>query len=176
MVAPPGDDQHARPEENKSTQLHMDIEIVQAELDDHTELTEIALASKGYWGYPDAWLISWKDELQITPDKIESSLVYKAVVQGQVAGFYVLSGAGDLKTIDHLWVKPDYIGHGIGRQLFLHALAQAAEQAARQVEVVSDPNALGFYLKMGAYQVGTIPSSILGRELPVMRIDLHAVL
>jgi GNAT superfamily N-acetyltransferase len=176
MVAPSGNDQHARSEENKSTQLHMDIEIVQAELDDHTELTEIALASKGYWGYPDAWLASWEDELQITPDKIESSLVYKALVQGQVAGFYVLSGAGDLKTIDHLWVKPDYIGHGIGRQLFLHALAQAAEQAARQVEVVSDPNALGFYLKMGAYQVGTSPSSILGRELPILRIDLHAVL
>jgi GNAT superfamily N-acetyltransferase len=156
--------------------LQMDIEIVQAELDDHTELTEIALASKGYWGYPDAWMASWKDELQITPDKIESSLVYKAVEQGQVAGFYVLAGAGDIKMIDHLWVKPDYIGHGIGRELWMHALAQAAAQAARQVEVVSDPNALGFYLKMGAYQVGTIPSSILGRELPILRIDLHAVL
>jgi GNAT superfamily N-acetyltransferase len=154
----------------------MDIEIVQAELDDHPELTEIALASKGYWGYPDAWMASWKDELQITSEKIAISLVYKAIAQGHTAGFYVLAGAGDIKTIDHLWVKPAYIGHGIGRELLLHALAQAAGQAARQVEVVSDPNAVGFYLKMGAYQVGTIPSSILGRELPILRIDLHAVL
>jgi ribosomal protein S18 acetylase RimI-like enzyme len=154
----------------------MDIQIVQAELDDYTELTEIALASKAYWGYPDAWLESWKDELQITPEKIESSLVYKAVVHGEVAGFYILAGAGAIKTIDHLWVKPAYIGHGIGRELLVHALAQAAAQAARQVEIVSDTNAVGFYLKMGAYQVGTIPSSILGRELPILRIDLHAVL
>jgi ribosomal protein S18 acetylase RimI-like enzyme len=154
----------------------MDIDIVQAKRDDHTELTEIAFSSKGYWGYPDAWLASWEDELQITPDKIESSLVYKAVAQGQVAGFYVLAGAGKIKTLDHLWVKPDYIGYGIGRELLLHALAQASAQAARQVEIVSDPNALGFYLKMGAYQVGTSPSSILGRELPILRIDLHAVL
>jgi GNAT superfamily N-acetyltransferase len=154
----------------------MDIQIVQAELDDHTELTEIALASKAYWGYPDAWLESWADELQITPEKIESSLVYKAVVHGEVAGFYVLAGAGHIKTIDHLWVKPAKIGHRIGRELLMHALAQAAAQAARQVEIVSDPNAVGFYLKMGAYQVGSSPSSILGRELPILRIDLHAVL
>ncbi len=59
----------------------------------------------------------------------------------------------------------------IGRLLFKHTLRQAAALGASQVVIESDPNALDYYLKMGAYQVGT-RSSMLERELPILNVEV----
>ena len=152
----------------------MEIKIVQANSTDHKDLTEIALASKRYWGYPEEWIFAWKEQLQITAEMIENSLVYKAVSDGKTAGFYVLTGNSEKLELEHLWIKPENIGQGTGKILFEHALIQAARSGASRVEIESDPNALGFYKRMGAYQVGTHAYG-LERELPVLWVDIkHA--
>jgi GNAT superfamily N-acetyltransferase len=152
----------------------MDVEIFKANPENHAELTQIARASKGYWGYPEAWISAWSDQLRIYPETIEKDHVYQALVNGETAGFYVLSSQEERLLLDHLWIKPEYIGQGIGRVLFEHALRQAAGLGARQIEIEADPNALAFYLKMGAYQIGVRPSNF-GRELPLLIAEVdHA--
>jgi GNAT superfamily N-acetyltransferase len=152
----------------------MDIQILPADPSDHLELTQIARASKSYWGYPEDLLTAWSGQLLITPLMIEKNQVFKALDQDVTAGFYVLIGPAVKMALDHLWVKPEYIGRGIGRLLFQHAMHWAASLGARQVEIESDPNALGFYLKMGARHVGTRITS-MDRELPLLVIEVdHA--
>jgi ribosomal protein S18 acetylase RimI-like enzyme len=151
----------------------MAIQIQPADVSDHIELTQIARASKGYWGYPENWLSTWSEQLLITPLMIEKNQVFKAVGQEATAGFYVLIGTAAKMALDHLWVKPEFIGQGIGRLLFQHAMHQAAALGARQVEIESDPNALGFYLKMGAKQVGT-RITIMDRELPLLLMEVDS--
>jgi GNAT superfamily N-acetyltransferase len=77
--------------------------------------------------------------------------------------------------LEHLWVRPSHIGTGIGKELFLDAMERAAKLNVSEVELSADPNAAGFYERMGASQVGEIDSEIDGepRKIPRMKIDVR---
>jgi GNAT superfamily N-acetyltransferase len=137
------------------------------------DLTRIAKDAKRYWGYPEHWLKVWQDDLTILPDFVDNNPVYVAEEQGDVLGFYALIMGEDKAQLDHLWVAPAHIGSGVGKQLFIHAMQNAAGQNISEVEISSDPNAEGFYQKMGAHRVGETVSEIDGksRTLPRLSID-----
>ena len=64
-------------------------------------------------------------------------------------------------------------GRGVGKELFLDAMERAAALNLNAVELSADPNAAGFYSRMGAIQIGETDSVIDGqvRKLPRMKID-----
>ena len=65
---------------------------------------------------------------------------------------------------------------GVGRALFDHALDRAAALGAETLGIEADPNAEGFYLRMGATRVGEIAYELDGRErvLPLLTVDSQA--
>jgi len=138
------------------------------------KLTEIAFAAKRHWGYPEGWIEIWREELTVTPSFIERHEVFAAAENGKPIGFYALVTSEDLTELDHLWVLPELIGKGVGRQLLNHAIERAAVIGAQRIEIVSDPNAEGFYLKAGAKKIGEVISEIEGQErrLPRLAIDI----
>jgi GNAT superfamily N-acetyltransferase len=75
--------------------------------------------------------------------------------------------------LEHLWVTPACIGTGIGKELFLDAMDKAAALEVRDVEISADPNAAGFYKRMGATQIGEVDAPIDGkaRKLPRLKIE-----
>ncbi len=97
--------------------------------------------------------------------------MYVAFSGGEAVGFYALVGGG--LELEHLWVLPAWIGTGLGRTLFEHAMRRAAELGASLVRIESDPNAEGFYRRMGARRVGENVYELEGRErvLPVMVVE-----
>jgi len=68
--------------------------------------------------------------------------------------------------LEHCWVLPARIGHGVGARLLAHALATSRAARARTLSIASDPFAEGFYRRMGARPAGTVPSTPRGRTLP----------
>jgi GNAT superfamily N-acetyltransferase len=75
--------------------------------------------------------------------------------------------------LNDLWVEPGDIGTGIGSALFEAAFEVARTLPADQMLIVADPNAEGFYLRMGARRVGEEASEVVeGRRLPILLIDL----
>jgi GNAT superfamily N-acetyltransferase len=152
------------------------VEIRRAEPDDASALTRIAFAAKGHWGYPEHWMEHWREGLTITPEFIRRNEVYVAIVEEQPAGFYALVGEGRRIVLEHLWVLPERMGAGVGRALFDHATGRAAALGAGVVGIEADPNAEGFYLRMGARRVGEIVYEIDGRErvLPLLAMDVQA--
>ena len=76
--------------------------------------------------------------------------------------------------LDHFWVHPDWIGHGLGRALFDHACTKAQRLGSRTLRVIADPHAEAFYQHMGLIRIGAVPSLIPGRELPVLELSLEA--
>jgi predicted N-acetyltransferase YhbS len=52
--------------------------------------------------------------------------------------------------LDDLWVVPEWIREGIGSRLFRHAVNLVRDVGASRMEWVSDPEAVGFYERMGA--------------------------
>ena len=153
---------------------------------DSQVLTEIAHNAKRYWGYPESWIEHWKEDLTITPELISSCEVYVAgsepesaeedvaATDPQIDGFYAIGIRGEKAELEHMWVKPECIGSGIGKELLMHAMETAAFLNAAALEISSDPNAEGFYKRMGATRIGEINSEIEGqpRTLPRLSIDL----
>lgn len=151
------------------------MQIVRAKPEDATLLTAIAFAAKRHWGYPEKWIEGWRDLLTIRPGFITSHEVYAAILDDRPVGFHALGRPADRLNLLHLWVLPDAMGRGVGRALFSHALERAQTLGYCELEIESDPNAEGFYRRMGAQRVGTNVKELDGqrRELPVLVFEIH---
>jgi GNAT superfamily N-acetyltransferase len=151
------------------------VEIRRAIPEEAPALKALMIASKGYWAYSDEWMAAWVGRLVLTAQYLpdHSGEVYVAVLEPVLAGFYALLPQGPLCILDDLWVAPERIRTGVGRQLFAHALRRAGDLGADRMEWDAEPNAAGFYVRMGAQHLGeTISRS--GRTLPVMGIAIGA--
>jgi GNAT superfamily N-acetyltransferase len=151
------------------------IEIRRAEPRMADELTRIAHAAKAHWGYPESQIASWRDELTLTAEFIRSNLVHVAVCAGEPVGTYALIGSGRRLELEHFWIDPRWVGQGLGRALFEHATYEAVGLGATTLEILSDPHAEGFYLRMGARRTGEKPAPVdddPDRVLPRLLYDL----
>jgi GNAT superfamily N-acetyltransferase len=146
------------------------MQITRAKPEDAARLSEIAFAAKRHWGYPDRWMELWRDALTLTPEFVAGHETFAAVVDGQIVGFYALDGKNNRLHLLHLWVLPGWMGQGIGRSLFGHASERAKALGFRELEIESDPNAEGFYQRLGARRVGVNIHTVeqQRRELPVL--------
>jgi GNAT superfamily N-acetyltransferase len=150
------------------------MQIVRAKPEDAEALTEIAHAAKRHWDYPERWIQSWRDILTMRPEFIAANVAYSAIEDGRAVGFYLLTTESDGLHLDHLWIAPLAMGRGIGRALFEHAVGQARALGHQRLKIEADPNAEGFYTRMGAQRVGEAVTQIDGqrRELPILLYEL----
>lgn len=155
--------------------MPMQKNIRRAEPFEAETLTEISHAAKRHWGYPERWIECWRETLTITPEFIKTNEVYLAEEDGAALGFYALIMEGEEAELEHLWVRPERIGTGLGRELMEEAKSRAASLGARAINITGDPNAEGFYLRMGAQRLGQVSAPVDGtaRFLPRLRIDLE---
>ncbi len=134
-------------------------------------LTEIAFAAKQHWGYPAEWLAAWRYDLTVTADYIRTQRVVVAETDGLIAGFVGLLRTAEGDQLEHLWLRPSCMGRGLGRRLFEEAVNQARAAGITALQIRADPNAEGFYLKMGAVRIGEevyeLPGKIR-REVPLL--------
>jgi GNAT superfamily N-acetyltransferase len=150
------------------------MQIVRAKPEDAEALTEIAHAAKRHWGYPERWIESWHDTLTMRPEFIAANAAYCAVEESRAVGFYLLTTEADGMHLDHLWIAPHVMGRGIGCALFGHAVEETRRLGHRTLKIEADPNAEGFYTRMGARRVGEAVTEIEGqrRELPLLLYEL----
>ncbi len=151
----------------------MAIKIRRAHYEETSTLSEIALAAKRHWDYPEEWIQKWAPLLTFTPQQIKDADVFAAVVDSELVGFYRLFTRKPRATLEDLWIRPDFIGKGIGHVLFEHAVTRCHVAGVDILEVEADPHAQGFYEKMGMHKVGEHPSDVDGqRNLPMMELKL----
>lgn len=150
--------------------------IRQAQPNEADLLTDVTLRSKAYWGYDADFMKNVTPILTIHAETIATSEYWVLETDGVVQGYYSLEAPiEDSITLENLFIVPEAIGKGYGKTLLRHALQTAVERGFKVVTLDSDPNAEGFYLKLGAERVGERPSNIMAnRILPLMRFDLHA--
>ena len=137
-------------------------------------LTQIALSAKAHWGYPDPWLEIWMPQLTFSPEYFEENESWLVVDNAKPIAFYTLQEKNGNAWLENLWVLPEYIGKGVGKRLFLHATELARQRGFKILQLEADPNAVGFYEKMGMHKIGERQSEIEGqpRSLPIMEVDL----
>jgi GNAT superfamily N-acetyltransferase len=148
------------------------IRIRRARPTDADELTRIAHAAKRHWRYPEGLIRRWRADLTVTPESIAAAPVYCAAGPGALLGFYALSGRRDRRALEHMWVDPAHMGAGLGRRLFQHLRRGLRRARVTRLRIAADPNAEGFYLRMGAARIGSIASTPPGRRLPLLELRL----
>jgi GNAT superfamily N-acetyltransferase len=138
------------------------------------KLTQIALAAKRYWGYPEHWIKLWTSQLTFDSGYFEENESWAAEVDGRPVAFYTLLDKNRIAWLENLWVMPELIGSGIGRQLFLHASQLAHSRGYKILQLEADPNAAGFYEKMGMHKIAERRYELDGqpRILPLMEMKL----
>ncbi len=143
----------------------MKITIQEALPQQADTLSIICQTAKAHWGYTQAQLDGWRDEfLTIRESYIEENSAWVALDGEQIAGFGAIINESDQHILDHLWILPDYIGKGVGKKLF-HHIAQIVPQFI----FTSDPNADGFYRKMGAVKIDEEYSVLQDKMLTVFQ-------
>jgi GNAT superfamily N-acetyltransferase len=155
-------------------ELPAGLQIVRAQAFDAPRLSRIAVEAKRALAYPEDWIDYWRNELSISPSRVLSSETYCATLDGKIAGFYELRRNQRFVELEHLWVLPRHQRRGIGLALFAHAVERARECGFKGFVITSDPNAAGFYKKMGARQFDTLCTEVQGqvRELPMFVYDV----
>jgi GNAT superfamily N-acetyltransferase len=152
--------------------MPLSIRIRAADRDEGERLREIAIASKSYWAYDLDRVREWAEGGDFSADALSGKHVYVAEVDGRVVGWAALILRGEVCFLDDLWVDPASIGVGIGSRLFRHVAEIGAQLGAARMEWEAEPNAVGFYERMGGRYLRDSEPSDWGRALPVMGLDL----
>jgi GNAT superfamily N-acetyltransferase len=136
-------------------------------------LKEIAVASKGHWGYEPDRVREWADQGDFSPERLRGLIVFVAESGGRAIGWSSLLPRGEVGWLEDLWIEPGWIGKGVGGALFRHTADHARELGATRLEWEAEPNAMGFYERMGARHVRDTMSE-WGRRLAVMSVELDS--
>ncbi len=148
----------------------MQIEIRRATMSDSERATELARAAKAHWGYPPDWLAAWDSDLVMTSASIERYPTFVASLEGEVVGVCQVQEADGRAMLENVWVDPRCHRRGVGRALVEHARVFARAIMA----IVADPNAEGFYMRLGAKRIGVVPAPMPGapdRVLPLLELE-----
>ena len=143
-------------------------------IDDLGEVSELGVRSKATWGYSTEEMAVFAEELTHGPELITQSLeAIVACANERTVGYFTLVQRQDGSLeLDFMFVHPELIGQGVGAAMMHEALRLARLHNAEQLLLIADPNAVGFYERFAAEQIGEHQSSIPGRRIPVMRIRL----
>lgn len=137
-------------------------------------LREIAVDAKAHWGYDRARVEGWAKRGDFEPDSLRAREVFVAEAEGEPVGWASLIPRGEVGWLEDLWIDPPWIGWGVGRLLFEHVADRARELGARRLEWEAEPNAHGFYERMGASYVRESDVTEWGRVLDVLGVELQA--
>ncbi len=102
-------------------------------------------------------LLSHPEVIQIPAPHLEQGLVRVAEQGTRVVGFAALLAAVDgACELDGIFVEPELMGSGVGRALVDDAVAVARARGAARIDVVANPEAVGFYRRLGFTDEGEV--------------------
>ncbi len=148
------------------------VQIREGRNEDFGRLREIALAAKAHWGYEPARVREWAEGGDFEPERLRRRLVYVAELKREPIGWASLIPRGEIGWLEDLWIEPRWIGRGVGRSLFEHVVNGAAALGAQQLEWEAEPNARGFYERMGGAYVRDGEVTEWGRVLEVLALTV----
>lgn len=146
----------------------MDLRFRHARVDERRALEALQLRASLVWEEYRASLLAHPDAIELPDDQLRDGRVRVAERDGRVVGFsVVLPTAPGIVELDGLFVEPDAMRGGVGRALVEDALAQLPD--ARVMQVVANPRAEEFYVRVGFTRIGEAPTRF-GPALRMQRI------
>lgn len=136
-------------------------------------LTDIAVRSESYWGFDPDFMSNFKSIYRVTEKFINKNPTFVIEENDRIIGFYGVSNCGSDTELEYLYVGPEHIGKGIGKLMWNHLIVHCKDNSIDRITFVTSPQAVGFYTKQGAVQVGEVESLVRkGRMVPRFIYDI----
>jgi GNAT superfamily N-acetyltransferase len=152
--------------------MPVDVSIRPAAANEGGRLRAIAIASKASWGYDLARVSEWAAMADLSAVGLRQKQVFVASAGADLVGWAATVRHGNVLWLDDLWVEPEWMGKGVGSKLFDHAVSLARRSGATRLEWEAEPNAIGFYEKLGGRYLREGDVGSWDRINPVMGISL----
>lgn len=117
-------------------------------------INHVVRASKSHWPYQKAYLDDALPLLHIDSSYLAESLCFEVVDSELVIGFFAISEKEGDKYLDHLWISPQRLGHGIGHMCCQHVFSLAEKGGWNELLVLPEPSSESFYKKQGFQDTG----------------------
>ena len=140
--------------------------------EDEQRLREIAFAAKANWGYEHERVRTWVNTLRLFGNAAPRAEIHVAERAAQPIAWMRVIPCGAFCVLEDLWVEPAWQRAGVGSTLFWLAQRRAHDLGAQRLEWKAEPNAIGFYTRMGARHIRDTPPNEWDRVLQVMAVDL----
>ena len=128
-------------------------------------LTQISVRSESYWQNDEAYMRQFEVLYKVTADFIRENPVFVLEDCDELLGFYAI--VPKESSLEYLFIEPKYIGKGYGKQLWRHAVKTGKALKMKRFQIVTSPQAKGFYEKLGAKFTGETESLVRkGRIIP----------
>jgi GNAT superfamily N-acetyltransferase len=124
------------------------IEPKKATKEDLQTLNKLLRASKGYWGYNEEFLDKFMGIFAVSEKNVITHETWKFFDDQKLVGVITLD-INEPELIN-LFVDPQYIGKGFGAEIWHFSVERFAAEKINSFKIWADPNANGFYEKMGA--------------------------
>lgn len=97
-----------------------------------------------------------------------------AEIKGKIIGFWCReSTESNGITSGYLFIDPDHMGIGCASALYKALKQELSNKQIMSFTLEADPNAEGFYIKMGGIKIGKKRSTVVpGRILPIIKFNL----
>lgn len=150
------------------------IAVRKATNPDIASINEIMQLSKAHWGYDEAFMDAFMQKFSINENYLANQNVHIIFKDKDIIGFFsFIFHDNDSLELDHFFLHPNYIGKGLGKRLWKECCIVASGLGAKEFILWSDPQAEGFYAKMGCKKIGVKKSPFMPNRYPsIMRYEL----
>lgn len=149
------------------------MQITVATVEDLPKINQFIRQSKAVWDYCEAFLDAFMEKYSVKSSFLEQEEVILFEQNGQLVGLYAFKiNERYAAELDLFFINANHIRQGLGKQIWQHAINYAAARGWHEFELVADPNAEGFYQKMGAKNLRNF-ESFPGRFVPVLSVSLN---
>ena len=144
-----------------------ELRIVPAREESLPAINALIARSKAYWTWPAEYLEQALALLAVDVDYLRTHQSFEVLdARSDLVSFVAIAALDPIVVLDHLWVTPERIGHGIGRRACEYVIQFAREHQWSELSVLPDPPSEGFYLRMNFEDSGKrVPSRVPGGPL-----------
>lgn len=140
------------------------MQISEIKKDNISAINDLIRASKSYWDHDKDYLEEAMKLVAIDEDWVDEKQGYALIEnKEELVGFLGYECHDDFWYLEHLWIKPEEIGSSFGKQAVEFLKHKAKDAGIREISLLPEPAAEGFYEKMGATYTGLeVPSRVKG--------------
>ena len=134
--------------------------VRKADVNELNTLSELVYNSEKSLGFDENYMRIFKDKYNVNKEFLENSYSYCMFDKERLVGFFALQNNNKIFELEFFYIKSDFIGKGYGKIMFEFLIEKCKELNIKEFYLVTSPESMKFYKKLGAVEIGETKSLI----------------